>query len=147
MSAERGLVDTNVLIYAFDPGFEHHEPCRRLFDDAKPGKSELCFVPQVLIEFYAVVTNPRRVHTPRSGDEALGAIRFLLALPGTVLLPNPADLVERWIGLLERHPVTGRRVFDVQLVAAMLGNNIQTLYTFNTSDFEAFDECDAVTPS
>jgi predicted nucleic acid-binding protein len=38
-------------------------------------------------------------------------------------------------------------MFDVQIVATMLGNGIDRLYTFNLSDFVAFSEIRAVEPS
>ena len=34
--------------------------------------------------------------------------------------------------------LVGRRFFDVQLVAAMLGNGMKTMYTYNMSGFEPF---------
>jgi len=91
------------------------------------------------------VTNLRRVAVPRSPAEALEAISDLLALPGIRLLPIPAEAVKGWMALLQRHPVTGGAVFDLQIVATMLANNVQRIYTFNTRDFEVFPEL-TVTP-
>jgi predicted nucleic acid-binding protein len=48
--------------------------------------------------------------------------------------------------LLRRRPVTGGAVFDLQIVAAMLANNIQHIYTFNTDDFKPFSEIEHLTP-
>ena len=62
------------------------------------------------------------------------------------VLPVPANVVDGWIGLLRRHPVTGGDVFDLQIVAAMQANGVQRIYTFNTSDFEAFPELATGTP-
>jgi predicted nucleic acid-binding protein len=42
--------------------------------------------------------------------------------------------------LLRRHPVTGGDVFDMQIVATILANGVQRIYTFNTDDFEKFQE-------
>jgi len=42
--------------------------------------------------------------------------------------------------LLQRRPVTGGDVFDLQIVATMQANGIQRIYTFNTGDFEVFAE-------
>jgi predicted nucleic acid-binding protein len=70
----------------------------------------------------------------------------LLALPGLHVLPAPAQAVARLMELLQRHPVTGGRVFDLQIVATMQANNIQRIYTFNTGDFSAFRELAVITP-
>jgi predicted nucleic acid-binding protein len=48
--------------------------------------------------------------------------------------------------LLERHPVTGGDVFDLQLAATMKANNVQRIYTFNAEDFEVFPELTVVVP-
>jgi len=48
--------------------------------------------------------------------------------------------------LLQRHPVSGGNVFDLQIVATMQANGVQRIYTFNTGDFEVFPELAVVTP-
>jgi predicted nucleic acid-binding protein len=102
--------------------------------------------PQVLAEFYAVITNHRRVSAPFTSEEALTEIEKVQALPGLTLLPVPLDVVNRWAALLRKHPVTGRQVFDAQLVATMLGNGMTRLYTFNRTDFEHFPGLEVLTP-
>jgi hypothetical protein len=67
-------------------------------------------------------------------------------MPGLTLLPFPLDLVSRWTALLRQHPVTGRKIFDIQLVATLLANGVRKLYTFNRSDFEPFTELEVLTP-
>ena len=42
--------------------------------------------------------------------------------------------------LIERRPVIGADVFDLQIVATMQANGIQRIYTFNKGDFEVFPE-------
>jgi predicted nucleic acid-binding protein len=54
--------------------------------------------------------------------------------------------VEGWLDLLRRHPVTGGAVFDLQIVAAMLANGINRIYTFNSDDFNVFPELVVVNP-
>jgi len=86
----------------------------------------------------------RRVPKPRSSADALGAITGLLAF--LHVLPVPANTVDGWLDLLRRHPVTGGDVFDLQIVATMLANGVQRIYTFNTGDFEIFSELSVLTP-
>jgi uncharacterized protein len=103
--------------------------------------------PQVLAEFYAVVTNRRRVTHPRSPQEALDVIDQVLALPGMTLLPVPVDVVSRWTALARQQAVTGARVFDLQLAATMLGNGVRRVYTFNDDDFKSIPGLEVVVPS
>jgi predicted nucleic acid-binding protein len=90
------------------------------------------------------VTNPRRVPKPRSPADAIQAISSLFVFLD--VLPIPAQAVEEWLALLRRHLVTGAAVFDLQIVATMLANHIQRIYTFNAQDFEVFPELAVVTP-
>jgi predicted nucleic acid-binding protein len=146
MSDELALVDSNVLVYALFRGCEHHARCRALLDQSQAGQLDLRVAAQNLAEFYAIVTDPRRVAVSRTPSEALDAIERMLAMPGMTLVPTPSDVVHRWITLARRHPVTRGGVFDLQLVATMLGNDIRKLYTFNRADFEPFDEIEVLVP-
>lgn len=133
-------------MYAFYRECEHHERCRTLLDQSEAQQIGLCVAPQNLAEFYAIVTDPRRVALPRQPAEALDAIDRMLAMPGMILLPTPSDVVHRWMVLSRQHPVTRGAVFDLQLVATMLGNGIRKIYTFDRADFEPFDEIEVLIP-
>jgi toxin-antitoxin system PIN domain toxin len=146
ISPELAMVDTNVLVYAYYEDTPQYPAAFPLLDRAQEADAALCVSPQVLAEFYAVITNPRRVSAPFSSDEALAELEKIRALPGLTLLPVPLDMVDRWIALLREHAVTGRHIFDAQLVATMLGNGITRLYTFNRTDFERFPGIEVLTP-
>jgi hypothetical protein len=59
---------------------------------------------------------------------------------------TPARAVAGWMSLVQRHPVMGRDVFDLQIVATMLTNGINRIYTFNSADLNVFPELVVVTP-
>jgi toxin-antitoxin system PIN domain toxin len=146
MSVKPGLIDANILVYAADTGAAHHAASHRLLEAARNPATVLYLNSQVLCEFYSIVTNSRRIAAPFSPTEALDAISALLALPGIRLLSTPARAVAGWMALLQRHPVTGGDVFDLQLVATMQAHDIQRIYTFNAADFELFPELTAIAP-
>jgi uncharacterized protein len=146
MSIEPGLLDANVLVYAVEADAPQHASSRALIEATSDPATILYLTSQSLCEFYSIVTNRRRVAVPRSPAEALQAISTLLALPGMQLLPTPANAVPGWMALLQRHPVTGGDVFDLQLVATMQAHNIQRIYTYNAKDFEVFPELTVVAP-
>ena len=60
---------------------------------------------------------------PCSSAEALRIVAALLAVPGIRILPSPARAVAALMKLLQRRPVTGGEVFDLQIVATMQVNN------------------------
>lgn len=146
MLDERALVDSNVLVYCQFTDSPHYVASRELIARAQDGEVPLCATPQVFTEFYSVVTDGRRVARARSSEEALDVIAMYLTMPGITMLPVPADVTSRWIELARRHPVKGGEVFDLHLVATMLGNGVRRIFTFNTSDFVPFDEIEVLTP-
>jgi len=70
-----------------------------------------------------------------------------LALLGLRILPIPSQVVAGWIHLLGRHAVEGAGVFDLQIVATMLANGVQRIYTFNSGDFQVSGELTVVAPT
>lgn len=144
MSVEPGVVDANVMVYAMDADAPQHAASRALLDAAVGSSTTLYVTPQILCEFYSVVTNARRVRHPRSPQDALLAISGLVAF--LQVLPVPARTVEVMVELLRRHPVSGGDVFDLQLVATMQANGIERIYTFNADDFAVFSELAVVIP-
>jgi len=135
-----------VLVEAVLADAERHVPARRLLERLAEGELRLCVVPQVLVEFYAVITDARRVSVPLTPAEALNAIRRFLGIPGMTLLPVPGDVVPRWMGLAERHPVARGDVFDLQIVAMMQGNGVNRIYTFNRKHFDLFAGVEVLAP-
>ena len=108
-------------------------------DAASDSSATLYVTSQILCELYSLIANPRRVAVASSSTEALKVISSLLALPGLYVLPTPARAVAGWMQLLQRHPVTGGDVFDLQIVATMQANEIQRIYTFNGTDFKVLN--------
>jgi len=70
ITSEISLVDTNVLVYAADETSPFHQVSKDLRDSGLRGEVSLCVFPQIFYEFFAIVTDPRRVHSPRSQQEA-----------------------------------------------------------------------------
>jgi uncharacterized protein len=146
MSVEPGVLDANVLTYAVNADAPQYTASRALLEAASDPSVSLYVTSQVLCEFYSLITNPRRVVVVSSSTEALNIISAMLALPGLHVLPTPARAVAGWMRLLQRHPVTGGNVFDLQIVATMQANGINRIYTFNSDDFTVFPELVVLIP-
>jgi predicted nucleic acid-binding protein len=144
MPVDPGVVDTNVLVYALDADAPQHAASRALLQAGRDAFTTLYVTSQILCEFYAVVTNARRVQNPRSPADALAALSLLLGF--LRVLPVPMRAVEELLRLLGRRPVIGADVFDLQILAAMNVNGIPRIYTFNAGDFTGFPEIDVLTP-
>jgi predicted nucleic acid-binding protein len=145
MSVEPGIVDANILVYALDADAPQHVACRTLLEAAQGEAPVTLYVtPQILCEFYAIVTNARRVLKPSSSADALAAISDMLGF--LRVLPVPVTVIDEVMALLRRRPVTGGEIFDLQIVATMKLNGISRIYTFNAGDFTPFSEIEPLTP-
>ena len=119
MSVEPGVVDANVLAYAVNSDAPQHVASRVLLEAALDSAAALYVTSQTLCEFYSVITNPKRVAVACSSAQAVQMIANLLELPGLHVLSSPAQAIAELMELLKRYPVTGGRVFDLQIVATM----------------------------
>jgi predicted nucleic acid-binding protein len=146
MSEEQTFLDTNLLVYALYEDMPQYTAARTLLEQIQDEHAALCVSSQVLAEFYSVIMNPKRVTAPFTSAAALREVEKICAAPGLAILPVPVDVVDRWLVLLRRHPVTRQRIFDIQLVATMLANGVKRIYTFNVKDFRLFPEIEAIEP-
>lgn len=138
------LLDANVLVYAVNADSPHHGASRAVVDASMDGRAPGVLVPQVLLEFFAVVTNPRRVGRPL---DSLRAWQQVVALRSALppLHPGPQALSELDRLVQARRPVGGR-IFDAHLVAQMRAHGIARICTYNVPDFAAFAGVAALTP-
>jgi predicted nucleic acid-binding protein len=144
---DSAVVDTNVLAYAADTSSSFHEPSRQLRDRGFRGEIPLVITPQVLMEFFAVMTSPRRVATPRSPEEARAEVeKYVRADHMLKIYPDRAAL-EQTLGLMRHHPQVARQeIFDLFLVATMLANGITRIDTYNQQHLTRFAGIEALTP-
>ena len=132
------LADTNVLLRSIQ---NEDQANRTLARDAikklyRRGDS-ICICPQNLIELWSVSTRPVNVNglglgiseTQRNVARCEAFFR---------LLPETADIFEEWKRLVAEHQVSGLKVHDARLVAAMNVNQITSIVTFDTGDFQRY---------
>ena len=62
------------------------------------------------------------------------------------LLPDSPAVFTRWLDLVKRLPVHGKRVHDARLVAVLQTHAVEHLVTFNTADFAAFSFLSLIDP-
>ncbi len=142
MKGEAALVDTNILVYAYDTFDKNkNEKCRRLVESAFGGEESLAVSNQILSELFFVLT--KKLRKPFSADDA-GAIVFGIA-----------DSVN-WVKINYNHETVkcaveisknrGIAIWDSLVIATSLENGITKIYTENTKDFEKEDKINAVNP-
>lgn len=140
------LLDTNVLVYAADKNSPFFEGSRKLIESGFAGEIDLCISPQTISEFFAVITDSKRVENPRTQKEAITEIKkYLQSKRIRKIYPGP-ETSNTMVDLLERYPVKKQEIFDLQLVATMLSNRVKRIFTFNREDFLKFADIEVVEP-
>lgn len=140
------LLDSNILIYALDSASAFHHEAKSLREEALRAKIQACVCPQVLMEFFAVITNPRKVRAPLTSQKAREEVEKYLTSTNILKIYPTEDLLERMVTFLTKYEIKGTQIFDLQLVATMLANGVTRIYTYNQSDFTQFKEVKAILP-
>jgi predicted nucleic acid-binding protein len=141
----RFLIDTNVLARLSHVGHAHQGFARNAIQTLRDDGHELRTVPQVLYEYWSVVTRP--VEQNGLGFDAGPAYLQLQELQ--TLFPTLRDergVLRSWQELVHREQVRGRQSHDARLVAAMMRHGLTHLLTFNGSDFRRYSGIEIVDP-
>ncbi|MEM2897492.1 MAG: PIN domain-containing protein [Candidatus Bathyarchaeia archaeon] len=105
---------------------------------ALDGKIEACITPQTLYEFFAVVTNAKRVEHPLPASEAaeicldLWKCREIEKVDPTPMAPKEV------FNLVKKLKFSRGKVFDCLLAVTARENNIRMIYTENVEDFKDY---------
>lgn len=133
----RTLLDTMIVLRLFD-----REDAR--YAEVYPHVAHLIQIgvalfvaPQVLYEARVVLTRPVSDHG-KGQDAAVFADLIENLRSYAAIIPDPPDLVGRWLELCDAHNVVGKRCHDVRLVAWMRAHGVDTILTLNPKDFSTF---------
>lgn len=136
------LLDTNLLARMTNSKHPQGAMSRRAVHTLFARHERLIIVPQNLFEFWAVAT--RKPGASPTGQNGLGMTsnqtsQWLQYFQRRfTLLPDRADLVDRWHAIVRTFGIKGFKAHDVRFVAAMQTHSISRLLTFNANDFKAF---------
>lgn len=129
-------IDTNVLVYALNEDDPHHLSSRGFLAAVAGGQIPACVFPQNLLEFYSVVTDPRRVPCPLSPKQAMGEIAKLRTMIPVV--PPTEGSMDILADLVSPVGPKGPDTYDTFIVAQMKGAGVAVICTYNIRDFEEF---------
>jgi predicted nucleic acid-binding protein len=131
------LADTNLLLRLADSSSDQHAIATQALARLLSEGNEVYLTPQNFIEFWAVATRPVDANgfgwsTERTAKE-VSDLRERFPV-----LPDSPEVFTRWLDLVQRFPVHGKRVHDARLVAVLQAHAVEHLISFNTPDFAAF---------
>lgn len=140
------LLDTNILVYATNEDSPFFAQAKALLLQALAGELKACVTPQILAEYYSVITSPKRVTKPLSPKQASEQVEAFLQARAIRKLPIQASASQQMVKLAERYRIRGQAIYDVQVVATMLDHGMKTIFTANEQDFQRFKEIQVVNP-
>ena len=109
------LLDTNILVHATTTASPRHAKAKEICRRAWQRESEACVALQNLCEWYAVVTDSRKVNPPLSAEQASRELTAYKASNSVTIIAPSVDLLQRLPGLLRHAKCKGSHVFDVLL--------------------------------
>jgi len=140
------FLDTNLIVYAINKDSPYHARATALMEAIGEGKLETCLSLQVLGEFYATATNPKKIEKALTPEEAVMVIEGLLKADTILKLYPKQETLKLTLDLVKRYQLKSLDFFDAQIAATMLDNGVTTIYTVNEQDFAIFEEIKAVNP-
>lgn len=146
LAAGNVLLDTNILVYADNINSPYHTIAKEVRDSCLRGEIQGCLSTQNLYEYFAVVTDSKKVEFPLSPDEAINEIeKYLKAKTIKIIFPKPIT-IQRVINLVKKYKMKKQEIFDAQLVATMLDNGIKNIVTRNVKHFKTMSEIGTINP-
>jgi len=138
MMAARVFVDTNILLRVTLKQINRHDEVDALVKRIIREDSELWISGQVIREFIVQVPHPRTLAQPLTIKQVVQEIEVMKPL--FQIADETVIVREKLLKLLQEYPTVGKQVHDANIVATMLANDIDTLLTLNTKDFQRFAE-------
>lgn len=141
MSAD-SLVDTNILVYAYDATEkEKHVKCRALVERCWTGEEQYAVSLQNLSEFYVVLTS--KVERPVPAETAKERIERIINFTNWIKINPGINTVLHGIDIAKEYRV---HYFDAFLAATMRENGISKIYTENEADFKKIPWLEVINP-
>ncbi len=136
------LIDSNVLIYAFDEDEgEKNKKARNLISDIIKNNKYISFSTQNLSEFITVST--KKIEKPISIDYAKKIVSLVLNLPHTRVLQIFDTTILKALDYTKEFSI---HYWDALIVAVMYENDIYTIITENEKDFQKIPWIKVVNP-
>src|SRR2546421_13086514 len=109
------LADTNLLLRLADPDSDQHAVATQALARLLGQGDEIYLTPQNFIEFWGAATRPVKGNgfgwTSERTTQEVADLQERFAM-----LPDSPEVFTRWLELVQRLPIHGKRVHDARLV-------------------------------
>ncbi|MEA1957212.1 MAG: PIN domain-containing protein [Euryarchaeota archaeon] len=141
MSDEICLIDTNILVYAYDESEgKKHEICKGLIDECWRLSKKYSISIQNLSEFYVVIT--KKIEKPVPMETAKEIIGDIIEFQNWMVMGYDARTI---LSAFEINITYEAHYWDALIAATMRENNIFSIYT-EDDDFESIPWLTVINP-
>lgn len=132
-------IDTQILVYAHRSDSPWHDVARGRIAELANSGVRWAIPLHCLVEFYALVTNPRLFKPPATStvDQAIDQIDAWLEAPSVSVLADDATSWSVLRELLGRGRITAGSAHDARIAAVCIQHGVSELWT-NDRDFLKF---------
>ena len=131
------IIDASLAIGLLLPDHPRHARAVALVERAESLGYSLRLAPQTAYEAWVVLSRPVSDNgygiTPAALRKTLRSLRSVYPL-----LPDPADLVDRWLDLCGQYDVKGKPAHDARLAAWAMAHEVRAILTLNPGDFPRY---------
>jgi len=135
----RIILDTNILVYTHNRSSPKQEKASSILRKILKKELEAVITPQILYEFYSVITNSKQVEHPLPPREAIDICIDLLEAQEIEKIMPSLITTKTAFKLAKELGLKGSQIFDCVLAVTANENGVETIYTENTKDFERYD--------
>ena len=138
-------IDSNILIYAHNNVSRYYNEANRLIHTVV--EKDLLGVSEIsLREFYAVITDGRKVDKPLTPENASILVKTYFQSKRVVVCQLTNEAWEKAFEYLVRYRISRYDLDDLLIALTLWLNGVGTVYTRNIKDFKKFDFIEAINP-
>ncbi len=136
--------DINLLIYAYNSDFEHHDLCADWLESVINGNSTVCFSWHTIMGFMRIITTPRMFPNYFTANESMELASVLMNSPNATMLTPGENHFRIFKGLVKEAGITGAKLADAHIAALAIEHGA-TLASADR-DFRLFDGLRLINP-
>ncbi len=139
------LLDTNIFVYAVNSDAPFHKESLNIVNAALKGKLNCCISEKSLYEFYAVISDSRRIEKPLALAEIVGIIELIMKSRINILYSSTNSLKYSLL-LAQKYEIRRQEIFDIVLVSNALAYGINKIITYKKKHFTFVKEIEVFSP-
>jgi predicted nucleic acid-binding protein len=130
------LVDTGILLRAFDANFPDYRAIRNALRKALDEGVRLVVTVQNIAEFWNATTRPLEARGGQGLSPERAKRRIAIIERACEVVSEDSDSYGQWKRLVDEYGVSGVSVHDARLVSVMLRMGIKRILTLNETHFK-----------